>query len=42
VIVTRYAAALWPDQVERARPHADHAFDDVPAFVDHLLGGTPG
>jgi putative hydrolase of the HAD superfamily len=40
VIVTRYAAALWPEAVAARRVHADHAFEDVPEFVDRLLGRT--
>ena len=35
VIVTRFASR-WPDLVASRIPHADHAFDDVPAFVAAL------
>lgn len=38
VIVTRLAASIWPEKVAARRVHADHAFDDVVAFTDHVLG----
>jgi putative hydrolase of the HAD superfamily len=42
VIVTRYASTLWPEKIAELRPHADHAFEDVAAFADHVVaGGRP-
>jgi putative hydrolase of the HAD superfamily len=38
VLVTRLIALWRPELVTDRRPHADWEFEDVPAFVDALLG----
>ncbi|MCG3136096.1 MAG: Phosphoglycolate phosphatase [Planctomycetes bacterium] len=40
VIVTAFAADMYPHEIEPRALHADHRFDDVAAFADWLLGGS--